>query len=125
MRLEVEPASGPADEVPYVKVIGGLPESEVTITVTATDAKDHRWEARNGFITDAIGVVDLSRDAPISGSYASVDPAGPIWSMRFAGEDVAPSMFAAPPDQLELAFVAEAGGETASAGALCRWSGPG
>jgi len=108
-----------------VKVIGGPLGSEVTITVTAADAKDHRWESRNVFMTDATGVVDLSRDAPISGSYASVDPGGPIWSMRFASEDIAPAMFAAPPDQLEFAFVAEARGETASAGALCRWSGPG
>lgn len=125
MRLEVEPISGPADEAPSVKVIDGLPQSEVTITVAVTDAKDHRWESRNVFRTDAAGTVDLSRDAPMSGGYGSVDPAGPIWSMRFASEDVAPSMFAAPSDQLEFSFTAEAGGETASAGSVRRWSGPG
>jgi len=93
--------------------------------VAATDAKDHRWESRNVFRTDASGVVDISRDAPVSGSYASVDPAGPIWSMRFASENVAPSMFAAPWDQLEFTFTAEAEGETVSEVAIRRWSGPG
>ena len=114
MRLEIEPTSGPADETPSVKVISCPPESEVTITVAATDAKDHRWESQNVFRTDVTGTADTSRDAPVWGSYASTDPAGPIWSMRFASEDVAPSMFAVPWDQLQFTFTAEAGGETAS-----------
>jgi hypothetical protein len=44
MRLEIESSSMLADEAPSVRVIDGPPESEVTVTVTATDAKDHRWE---------------------------------------------------------------------------------
>jgi dienelactone hydrolase len=125
MRLEIEPTSGLADETPSVKVIDGPPQSEVTIIVAATDAKDQRWESRNVFRTDPTGTVDISRDAPASGSYGSVDSAGPIWSMRFVSEDVAPSMFAAPRDQLEFTFTAEAGGETASGVAVRRWSGLG
>jgi dienelactone hydrolase len=125
MRLEIELTSTLADEAPSVKVIGCPPESEVTITVAATDAKAHRWESRNVFRTDATGTVDIAREAPTSGSYASTDPAGPIWSMRFASEDVAPSMFAAPWDQLEFTFTAETGGETASGVAVRRWSGSG
>jgi len=108
-----------------MRVINSLQESEVTITVTATDAKNHRWESRNVFRSDATGTVDISRDAPMSGSYASTNPTGPIWSMRFASEDSAPSMFAAPWDQLEFSFTAEAGGETASGVAVRRWSGAG
>src|SRR5215216_2926827 len=125
MRLEIEPISGLADETPSVKGIDGPPQSEVTIIVAATDAKDHRWESRNVYRTDPTGTVDISRDAPVSGSYGSVDPAGPIWSMRFASGDVAPSMFAAPWDELEFTFTAEARGETASGLAVRRWSGPG
>src|SRR3712207_3645039 len=86
MRLEIHPISGPADETLLVKVIDGPPESEVTITVAVKDAKDHRWESRNVFRTDASGTVDISREAPVSGSYTSTDPAGPLWSMRFASE---------------------------------------
>ena len=125
MRLEIHPISGPADETILVKVIDGPPESEVTITVAVTDAKDHRWESRNVFRTDMYGTVDISREAPVSGSYTSTDPAGPLWSMRFSSEDVAPSMFAAPWDQLEFAFTAEAGGEAESRVAVRRWGGPG
>ena len=125
MRLEIEPTSSLADETPSVKVFDGPPQSEVTIIVAATDANDHRWGSRNVFRTDPTGTADISRDAPASGSYRSVDPSGPIWSMRFASEDVAPSMFAAPPDQLEFTFSAQAGGETASGVAVRRWSGPG
>ena len=125
MRLEIEPMSRLADEAPSVRVINGSPASEVTLTVAVTDAKDHLWESRNVFKTDENGIVHTSRDSPVLGSYASIDPAGPIWSMRFASEDVAPSMFAAPWDQLEFTFTADDGGQTATAGAVCRWSGPG
>ena len=45
--------------------------------------------------------------------------------MRFASEDAAPSMFAAPWDRLEFAFTAEAGGEAESRVAVRRWGGPG
>ncbi len=123
--MEVHPISGPADETILVKVIDGPPESEVTITVAVKDAKDHRWESRNVFRTDTSGTVDISREAPVSGSYTSTDPAGPIWSMRFTSEDVAPSMFAAPWDRLEFTFTAEAGGAAESRVAVRRWGGPG
>ncbi len=102
MRLEIEPIMPLADEAPSVRVIDGPLESELTITATATDAADHRWESRNAFRTDTTGMVDISRDAPVSGRYASTDPAGAIWSMRFASANIAPSMFAAPWDQLEF-----------------------
>jgi dienelactone hydrolase len=125
MRLEIEPTSTLADEAPAVRVIDGPPDSEVTITVTAMDATDHRWESRNVFRTDTNGTVDISCDAPVSGSYVSTDPAGPIWSMQFASEDIAPSMFSPPWDRLEFTFAAETGGETASGVAIRRWSGPG
>src|SRR5918997_5700358 len=125
MRLEIEPTSTLADEAPAVGVIDGPPDSEVTITVTAMDATDHRWESRNVFRTDTNGTVDISCDAPVSGSYVSIDPAGPIWSMQFASEDIAPSMFSPPWDRLEFTFAADTGGETASGVAIRRWSGPG
>jgi acyl-CoA thioester hydrolase/bile acid acetyltransferase-like protein len=125
MRFEIQPSDGPADEAPSVRVVDGPAESEVEITVAATDAKDHRWESRNLLRTDPAGTVDLSRNAPVSGSYGSADPAGPIWSMRFASEDVAPSMFATPSNRLELTFTAETGGKTATAVVLRRWGGPG
>jgi dienelactone hydrolase len=126
VRFEIEPISGPADEIPSMTVIDGPVARAVTITVTVTDAKDHRWESRCVFRTDAAGTVDLARDTPVSGSYGSVDPAGPIRAMRLASEDIAPSMFAAPSDQLELTFTAEAdGAEAATATTVRRWSAPG
>ena len=49
------------------------------------------------FLADEAGVIRLSRDAPISGSYAGVDPDGLIWSMRRESEEVA--------DTLDITFV--------------------
>lgn len=41
MRFEIQPSDGPADEAPSVRVVDGPAESDVEITVAATDAKDH------------------------------------------------------------------------------------
>lgn len=96
MRFEIDPIRGLADEVPSVRVIDGPAEGEVRLNVACVDAKNHSWESQNIFRTDTAGTIDLSRDALVSGSYGSVDSAGPLWSMGFASKNIAPSVFAAP-----------------------------
>ena len=125
MQLSVTPTDGPADEAPAIRVSGAPPSAPVTITAETTDAAGHRWEARCVFTANADGTVDLSRDAPVSGTYEGLDPAGLLWSMRFASEDVAPVRFAAPADQLAVSLTATAANGEAGATMVRRWSGPG
>src|SRR5690606_27188681 len=40
------------------------------------------WQSQAVFQADANGTIDLSSQAPLSGSYEGVDPMGLIWSQR-------------------------------------------
>lgn len=47
------------------------------------------WESRASFLADETGAVRLDAQAPVSGSYAGVDPAGLLWSLAPAAGDAA------------------------------------
>lgn len=69
-----------------IRISGAAPGAEVTVIGVSRfwdDKKMLRSEAV--FRADAAGCVDLSRDAPVRGSYAGVHPAGLFWSMTGAG----------------------------------------
>lgn len=76
MRFEIDPISGLADEVLSIRVIESPADRAVTLRVAWVDAKNRAWESQNIFRTDTAGTIDLSRDAPVSGSYQSVDFTG-------------------------------------------------
>ena len=69
-----------------IRISGAAPGSEVTVTGIRRfwdDKKELRSQVV--FKSDAGGCVDLARDAPLSGSYADVHPAGIFWSMTATG----------------------------------------
>jgi dienelactone hydrolase len=46
-----------------------------------SDESGTTWESANTFVADAAGTIDLSTQAPASGSYVGVEPMGFLWSM--------------------------------------------
>jgi dienelactone hydrolase len=58
------------------------PRQSVTVTATQTFADDSRWQGRATFISAGDGCVDLSRQAPESGTYEGVSGMGLFWSME-------------------------------------------
>ena len=75
-------------DVPVKIELKGFPAGQpVTITATLEFADTSRWQSRATFATDAGGDVDLTREAPISGTYEGVAAMGLIWSAeRLPGE---------------------------------------
>jgi len=75
-------------DVPIKIALKGFPAGQpVTITATLEFADTSQWQSRATFITDAGGHVDLTREAPISGTYEGVAAMGLIWSAeRLPGE---------------------------------------
>ena len=71
-----------ADEVVEVRLTGLAPGSQVTLRARTTDDLDRAWESVTSFTVDGDGAIDLSRQAPDSGSYEDVEPMGFLWSMR-------------------------------------------
>ena len=64
------------------KVSGIQPGGKVTVRASSRDARQIVWESEAVFQADPTGVVDLNRQAPVSGSYAEADIFGLLWSMR-------------------------------------------
>jgi dienelactone hydrolase len=81
LALSVDPPRGPAYDPVRVKVSGADPGSMVTLTATAPGQGGVTWTSKAAFRADAQGVVDLTRQAPLGGSYSGVDPMGLFWSM--------------------------------------------
>lgn len=73
-------------DVIVMRVTGVAPRAMVTLNATGM-FRDGAWSSSNTFEANAAGEVDTARDAPKSGSYTTIDPDGPVWSMT---KDAAP-----------------------------------
>jgi dienelactone hydrolase len=116
--LEVNPARVLSDQPPVIRATSLSPGEHVTIHADLTDGADHPWHAQAEFIADVEGVVDVSKQAPVKGSYKKASAAGLIWSMMPAAKNVeiyrAPAKFSS---QI-IHFKLERKGETVSSADL-------
>lgn len=81
MILEVTPSVVRVDEALTIRISGCRPLETVRVSVQMGEG-DWQWSSHADFVADDDGAVDLSRSAPISGSYQGLDPMGLIWSME-------------------------------------------
>ncbi len=81
------PTRSPVDEPVTVRVTGAPPGETVTVAASTVDAAGHTWDSTATVRADDEGVVDLTRDAPESGTYDGVAPMGWCWSMRSDDEE--------------------------------------
>jgi len=80
-KLTITPDKVDLDETVAVRVTGIKEGDHVVFTTWLADAANRWWTSEAEFVADKNGVVDLSKQAPISGSYSGVDPMGLFWSM--------------------------------------------
>jgi dienelactone hydrolase len=82
MRIEISPTQPNLDTELHIRVVDVAPGEPVSLRAAQRDLRGGRWRSANVFIAGADATVDLTRDAPVDGSYDGVDPMGFIWSMR-------------------------------------------
>jgi len=70
------------DQPIAIALRGFAPRQPVNVTATQTYAEAIRWQSRATFISDDDGQVDVTRSAPVSGTYEGVAPMGLFWSME-------------------------------------------
>lgn len=81
-RVQVQPETALMG-TPFTLVISGLKSGEqVTVKARSTDARDRLWQSSAVFTASGSGTVDVSGQAPISGSYVGADIFGLLWSMK-------------------------------------------
>ena len=105
--LTVEPASALLDEPVVLRLTGLVPGEDVTLTATMTDHVDRHWQSDATFIADHAGVVEVSTQAPVTGSYEGAEPMGLFWSMTLETAGGAPVPFLTP-EPLTVALTAVA-----------------
>ena len=88
--IDVQPRRVMSDEAAAIRVRGLAPGETVTVTASMRDDLRRDWESWAVFEADEAGVVDLTAQSPLTGTYQSVAPMGLIWSMvpRLPGEGI-------------------------------------
>jgi dienelactone hydrolase len=85
--LDISPRRVLIDEGAVIKASGLDPGERVTIHARLTDGGDHVWSSKAEFVADERGVIDVSKQAPVTGSYKGVSAMGLIWSMMPESKD--------------------------------------
>lgn len=79
--IHIQPDSALLDETVKIEVVGLEPGQTVTVTASLRDALRRDWVSYGVFTANPQGAIDLTAQAPITGSYDTVDPMGLLWSM--------------------------------------------
>jgi dienelactone hydrolase len=86
--LEVAPDRVLLDETATIRVLGLQPNERIAIRSELTDGAGERWAAQADFVADPQGTANVSRLAPVAGSYREVSPMGLIWYMMPVAKSV-------------------------------------
>jgi dienelactone hydrolase len=76
-QITIKPDSVLGDEEVVIKLSGFEPDQKVTLKAQAGN-----WRSKAIFKADSLGNVDLSKQAPISGTYRGIDGMGLTWSLK-------------------------------------------
>ena len=76
-RFDISPLRGMVDAPLKIRLTGMQPGDLVTVRSSIADGI---WTAEASFAVGADGAIDLEEQAPVSGSYSTVDSMGLIWS---------------------------------------------
>lgn len=77
--LSIQPADALIDVPRQIRVEHVAPGQTVEITAL-TRRNGVLWQSQAAFVAGEDGVVDLTRDAPVSGDYSGLSPMGLVWS---------------------------------------------
>lgn len=79
--LQVTPSRVLVDEPAAIRAVGLEPSEHVVIHASLTDGAGRPWQSEAEFGADINGVVDLSAQSPLNGSYSEISAMGLVWSM--------------------------------------------
>lgn len=114
LKLSVTPAVALVDVERRIIVSGAKPHATIELkAVTSRSGQD--WISQAAFQADAAGVVDLSRDAPLSGDYQGVSSMGLIWSQDHGQQGMLPLFNADLSEPLNTVITAKTDDEQAEA----------
>lgn len=96
-QLEITPQTALIDVPRRIALRGLQPGQRVTLQSRTVRGPQVEWTSATTFLADADGAVDLTRDAPVEGSYSGVAAMGLVWSQTRADANASAEPFAAAP----------------------------
>ena len=114
LQISVEPAVALIDVERRITISGAKPQTKITVK-TLTKRAGHDWTSEAVFEADAQGVVDLTRDAPVSGTYQGISAMGLIWSQNHGGQGMLPLFHQDLSQALETTITASADDDSSDA----------
>jgi dienelactone hydrolase len=91
--LEIKPRRILADDPLVIRVHNLRPSEKIAIKAQLTDGAGKLWVSEAEFVAGEDGVVDVSRQSPIRGSYDESSSTGLIWSMKPVASEVSAYRF--------------------------------
>lgn len=82
IQIKIEPQDDLIDVSRHIVISGLAPNAKVQLTATTPRAQNQLWQSKTLFVADDHGVIDLSQQAPVAGSYHEVSAMGVIWSQE-------------------------------------------
>lgn len=80
--IEVSHQESLLDQEVIIQFTGLNPQEKILILAQTTDDNGIEWESFGLFQTNDLGEIDLSKQAPLQGSYQGIDSMGLLWSME-------------------------------------------
>lgn len=80
--LTITPPDALIDVSRVIQVTGLMPHQTIEIHTTTIRGNNISWQSHAKFIADSKGIVDVSQQPPISGTYKGIEPMGLIWSQE-------------------------------------------
>ncbi|HST20737.1 MAG TPA: acyl-CoA thioester hydrolase/BAAT C-terminal domain-containing protein [Blastocatellia bacterium] len=119
--IHVSPETALIDEPVRIHLTGLAADESVTVRATTTDSTGRNWRSHAEFKANKDGAVDLSKQAPVAGTYSGVDAMGLFWSMDLiAGSQQAPAAQNTPQQVRVMSFEVEVAGKIVATTSITR-----
>lgn len=80
--LTITPTDALIDVSRVIRITGLAPHQTIDIHTKTIRGNNISWQSHAKFIANSKGVVDVSLQSPISGTYEGIEPMGLIWSQE-------------------------------------------
>jgi hypothetical protein len=87
IRIEISPYQAFIDDELSIRILGLKPRETLTLGVSTEDDDNRVWSAHATFAANSSGLVDVTSQNPLSGTYRGASPMGLFWSMNLDGAE--------------------------------------
>lgn len=111
--IEILPSQACLDEQVSIRLLGLTPGQRIALQASMRDDLDREWRSHAVFEASDVGIIDVSSQKPLAGTYDEIDPMGLFWSLALLPDEGDRSPFLSGKTSLTptiMSFTAEADG---------------